>query len=48
MNITHFQKFTALMEKVEALKQKQRASETELQNLFQSLMQRAFRGEFVE
>ncbi len=38
------QKFSALVEKMENLKQKQRASETELQNLFNSLMQRAFRG----
>lgn len=39
------QKFSALVEKVESLRAKQRESEKELENLFQSLMQRAFRGE---
>jgi type I restriction enzyme S subunit len=38
------QKFAALVEKVEALRDKQRQSEQELENLFNSLMQRAFRG----
>ncbi len=37
--------FAALVEKVESLKAKQRESEKELENLFGSLMQRAFRGE---
>ncbi|MBL7995817.1 restriction endonuclease subunit S [bacterium] len=41
------QKFAALVEKVEAMRTKQRASEQELENLFQSLMQRAFKGELV-
>ncbi len=41
------QKFAALVEKVEALRVKQRASEMELENLFQSLMQRAFKGDLV-
>ena len=41
------QKFVALVEKVEALRAKQRESEKELGNLFNSLMQRAFRGELV-
>lgn len=40
-------KFAALVEKVEVLRVKQRESEQELENLFQSLMQRAFKGEFV-
>jgi type I restriction enzyme, S subunit len=39
------QKFTALVEKVESLRAKQRESEKELENLFNSLMQRAFKGE---
>lgn len=43
----HQQKFAALVEKVEVMLTKQRASELELENLFQSLMQRAFKGELV-
>jgi type I restriction enzyme S subunit len=39
------QKFAVLLEKVESLKAKQRESEKELENLFNSLMQRAFKGE---
>lgn len=39
------QKFADLVQKVERLKEKQKQSETQLQNLFNSLMQRAFRGE---
>jgi type I restriction enzyme S subunit len=39
------QKFAALVEKVESLRAKQRESEKELENLFNSLMQRAFKGE---
>ena len=42
------QKFAPLVEKVEELRGKQRESERELENLFQSLMQRAFRGELVQ
>jgi hypothetical protein len=41
------QKFAALVAKVESLRAKQRESENELDNLFNSLMQRAFRGELV-
>lgn len=41
------QKFAALVEKVEALRARQRQSEKELDTLFQSLMQRAFKGELV-
>jgi type I restriction enzyme S subunit len=41
------QKFAELVHKVEKLKAKQRESEKELDNLFNSLMQRAFRGEVV-
>ncbi len=41
------QKFATLVEKVESLRAQQRESEKELENLFQSLMQRAFRGELV-
>jgi type I restriction enzyme, S subunit len=41
------QRFSALLEKVELLRAKQRESENELDNLFNSLMQRAFRGELV-
>lgn len=37
--------FAALVEKVESLRAKQRESEKELENLFNSLMARAFRGE---
>jgi len=39
--------FAALVEKVETLRAKQRESEKELDDLFHSLMQRAFRGELV-
>ena len=39
------QKFADLVQKVERLKEKQKESETQLHNLFSSLMQRAFRGE---
>jgi type I restriction enzyme S subunit len=45
--ISEQQKFAALVEKVESLRAKQKQSEKELQELFQSLMQRAFRGELV-
>lgn len=38
-------KFADLVHKVEKLKGKQKQSETQLQNLFNSLMQRAFKGE---
>jgi type I restriction enzyme S subunit len=41
------QKFAALVEKVEALRVKQRKSELELETLFGSLMQKAFNGELV-
>ena len=41
------EKFVALVEKAEGLRLKQRESERELDNLFGSLMQRAFRGELV-
>lgn len=39
------QKFANLVQKVERLKEKQKQSETQLQNLFNSVLQRAFRGE---
>jgi len=39
------QQFANLVQKVEKLKQKQHESETELNNLFNSLMRKAFRGE---
>ena len=42
------QKFAALVEKVEGLRKKQGDSEKELENLFNSLMQRAFNGELVQ
>lgn len=45
--LTDQQKFAALVEKVESLRAKQRKSEKELEELFNSLMQRAFRGELV-
>ncbi|MBI5024716.1 MAG: restriction endonuclease subunit S [Candidatus Omnitrophica bacterium] len=41
------QKFAELVQKVEKLKEKQKQSETQLQNLFNSLMQRAFRGDIL-
>jgi type I restriction enzyme S subunit len=40
--------FAALVEKVESLRAKQRESEKELENLFGSLMQRAFKGELIQ
>ncbi len=39
--------FADLVQKVECLKEKQKQSETQLQILFNSLMQRAFRGDLV-
>jgi type I restriction enzyme S subunit len=45
--ISKQQKFSDLVEKIESLRAKQRESEKELENLFQSLMQRAFKGELV-
>ncbi len=41
-------KFSALVEKVESLRAKQRESEKELDNLFNTLMQKAFNGELVK
>lgn len=38
-------RLSILVQKVEKLKEKQRESEKELDNLFNSLMQKAFRGE---
>lgn len=45
--ITEQQKFTMAAEGIESLRTKQWESEKQLENLFQSLMQRAFRGELV-
>ena len=41
------QLFIEIVSKTEALKEKQKQSELELENLFQGLMQRAFKGELV-
>lgn len=41
------QQFAEIVNKTEALKEKQKQSEQELDNLFQSLMQKAFKGELV-
>lgn len=41
------QQFAKIVNKTEALKEKQKQSEQELENLFQSLMQKAFKGELV-
>lgn len=41
------QQFAELVNKTETLKEKQKQSEQELENLFQSLMQKAFKGELV-
>ncbi len=41
------QQFAELVQEVEALKEKQKQTEIELDNLFNSLMQKAFRGELV-
>jgi type I restriction enzyme S subunit len=41
------QQFTEIVNKTEALKEKQKQSEQVLENLFQSLMQKAFKGELV-
>ena len=46
-SVVEQQKFAALVENVESLRAKQRESEKELEELFNSLMQRAFRGELV-
>ena len=45
--ITLQQQFADIVNKTESLKEKQKQSEQELENLFQSLMQRAFKGELV-
>lgn len=42
------QEFAALVQKVEALKSKQQTSAKELDNLFNSLMQKAFKGELFD
>ncbi len=47
-SISEQQKFATLVEKVELLRAKQRESEKELENLFNALMQRAFKGELVQ
>jgi type I restriction enzyme S subunit len=41
------QKFADLVEKIQKLKEKQRKSEQEIENLFHNLMQKAFKGELV-
>lgn len=41
------QQFVEIVNKTEALKEKQKQSEQELENLFQSLMQKAFKGELL-
>jgi len=41
------QQFSEIVNKTESLKEKQKQSEQELENLFQSLMQKAFKGELV-
>jgi len=41
------QQFAEIVNKTEALKEKQKQSEQELENLFQSLMQKAFKGGLV-
>ncbi len=46
-NLPEQQKFVDLVQKVERLKEKQKQSETQLQNLFNSLMQRAFNRELL-
>ncbi len=40
-------RFAEIVNKTEALKEKQKQSEQELENLFQSLMQKAFKGEML-
>jgi type I restriction enzyme S subunit len=45
--LTLQQRFAEIVNKTEALKEKQKQSEQELENLFQSLMQKAFKGELV-
>jgi len=42
------QQFAEIVNKTEGLKEKQKQSEQELENLFQSLMQKAFNGELVK
>jgi len=39
--------FAELVQKTEALKEKQKESKQELENLFNSLMQKAFKGELT-
>lgn len=41
------QQFAEIVNKTESLKEKQKQSEQELENLFQSLMQKAFKGELM-
>lgn len=47
MDIGRDVKFVALVERVKMLRAKQRESEKEVGKLFQSLMQRAFKGELM-
>lgn len=42
------EKFAAIVEHVEKLKEKQKQSKEQIDNLFNALMQKAFRGELVE
>ena len=46
--ISQQQQFADIVQKVERLKEKQKQSETQLQNLFNSFMQMAFRGEIFQ
>jgi len=41
-------KFADIVQKVEKLKEKQKESEKELNNLFNSLMQKSFKGELFQ
>ncbi len=42
------QKFASIVEKVEKIKEKQKGSKEQIEELFNSLMQRAFKGELVK
>ena len=47
-SLSEQQNFTTLVEKVESLPAKQRETEKELENLFDSLMQRVFKEELFQ
>ncbi|MBI2129185.1 hypothetical protein HYU07_03005 [Candidatus Woesearchaeota archaeon] len=44
----YLNEFLTIMEKIESLRQKQSETTSDINNLFDALMQKAFNGELVE